>query len=81
MNDVFTALISLAIGFGIAWWVFRQLSAGAMRTHTGLHHLGGKEGRWVKREDAPVKYWITIAVESIAAFVFIFFAIQVLFMK
>jgi hypothetical protein len=81
MDDVITALISFVIGFILAWWVYRQLAAGAMRTHTGLHHLGGKEGRWVRKEQAPAKYWMTIAVESIAAITFILFAIQSLFFK
>lgn len=81
MNDFFPAFLSLIIGIVIAGWVVRQLKSGSMRTHTGLHHLGGKDGVWVKREDAPSKYWMTIIVESIAAFVFIFFAIHVLFLK
>ncbi len=81
MDDFFSAILSLVIGVVIAGWVLRQLKSGSMRTHTGLHHLGGKDGLWIKREDAPSKYWMTIVMESIAALAFISFAVHVLFLK
>jgi len=81
MDDFIPAIVSLIIGVVIAAWVVRQLKLGSMRTHTGLHHLGGKDGKWIKREDAPSKYWMTIVMESIAALAFIFFALHVLFLK
>ena len=77
MNDFVSAIISFVIGIVIAGWVVHQLKSQSMRTHTGLHHLGGKDGQWVKREDAPSKYWMTIIMESIAALAFISFAVHV----
>lgn len=81
METVFFGLLSFVIGVVVLGWVIRQLRTGYMQTHTGLHHIGGKKSSWVKKEEARSKFWTTIIFEVIAAVVFIYFAIDVLFLR